>query len=55
MKADEAKATLTEATPDATKKTVNIEEVGNFILESIAGDVKFILFDTPGYGNTMEI
>eukprot|EP01041_Mallomonas_annulata_P002962 gene2962-5816_t len=51
VKADEAKATLTDIPVDTLKKTISIQEAGNFILESIAGDVKFILHDTPGYGD----
>lgn len=51
VKAEEAKAPLVNLEADLTKKTVSIQESGNFLLESIAGDVKFYLYDTPGYGD----
>eukprot|EP00607_Mallomonas_marina_P002455 CAMPEP_0182429104 /NCGR_PEP_ID=MMETSP1167-20130531/25519_1 /TAXON_ID=2988 /ORGANISM="Mallomonas Sp, Strain CCMP3275" /LENGTH=459 /DNA_ID=CAMNT_0024612441 /DNA_START=221 /DNA_END=1600 /DNA_ORIENTATION=+ len=51
MKAEEAKAPLIELDSDPEKKFLTIQESGNFLLESIAGDVKFVLYDTPGYGD----
>ena len=49
LRADDAQSTL-ETFTGFHPKTVNIQEAGNFTLESVAGDVKFVLFDTPGYG-----
>jgi len=51
VKAEEAKAPLIDLEADLSKRTVSIQESGNFLLESIAGDVKFYLYDTPGYGD----
>jgi len=51
LRADDAQATVETFSSSVIPRTVDIQEAGNFTLESPAGDVKFVLYDTPGYGS----